>query len=311
MSHSDFQAITVTLNPAVDRTVVIPGFTAGAVNRVSSSTDRPGGKGVNVARTLANLGHTTAATGFLGRENSTLFEEEFRQRGICDYFVRVTGATRVGIKIVDPVLGQTTDVNFPGLCPQAAQIEQFSVGMKQLQAPWCVLSGSLPEGVEITFYRDLTRQLRARGIRVMMDTSGAPLRHALEAVPTAIKPNIHELSELLGTSLQTREEVLNAAASLLQRGIELVVISMGAEGALFVDKDQAITVKPPAIQVHSTVGAGDAMVAGTVAGAIRGLSISDQARLATACSVHVLIQRPAEDFKNGSLSETISRITLH
>lgn len=144
----------------------------------------------------------------------------------------------------------------------------------------------------------------------MMDTSGEPLRLALEATPTAIKPNIHELSELVGSPLETREAVFHAASELLQRGIELVVISMGGEGALFVTKHEAVTVKPPSIPVHSTVGAGDAMVAGTVAGALRGLSLADQARLATACSIHILTQRPPQDFNQTAIEKTMSLVTV-
>jgi len=305
-----FQAITITLNPAVDCTVSIPGFTAGAVNRVASLENRPGGKGVNVAFTLASLGHRTAATGFLGRDNRAMFEEAFRARGIADHFVRLPGATRVGIKIVDPKLGQTTDVNFPGLHPDSSNHQRFMEMMEQFSAPWCVLAGSVPEGLEKTIYRDLTAQLRGRGIKVMMDTSGEPLKYALEALPTAIKPNIHELSELLGTTLTTPQEVQNAAAELIRRGIELVVVSMGEEGALFVTRDEAVTVKPPAIEVHSTVGAGDAMVAGTVAGALRELSLTEQARLATACSVHVLTKRPPEDFNQEAMEDTMALTTV-
>src|SRR5438105_8840919 len=118
------KVITITLNPAIDQTLGIPGFAAGAVNRVAWSQQDAGGKGVNVAALLADLGVPVAATGFLGADNPTLFENLFRQKGIEDRFVRVAGATRVGIKIVDDrMAGRTTDVNFPGLEPRAAAAE--------------------------------------------------------------------------------------------------------------------------------------------------------------------------------------------
>ena len=285
---SALQAVTVTLNPAVDCTVSIPGFAPGEVNRVETVQHRAGGKGVNVALSLASMGHQVAATGFLGEENRALFDKAFHDAQVADYFVHLAGSTRVGIKVVDAVRKETTDINFPGLAPSAAELKRLTAGIEQLSAPWFVLSGSLPEGVDAAIYRSVIHSLRSRGCKVALDTSGEPLRLALEAGPTIIKPNIDELSTLLGTALDTRDKIIHAAKDLLGRGIELVVVSMGAEGALFVSKDEVLTAVPPAMEVRSTVGAGDAMVAGLISGALRGLPLADQARLATASSMRVL-----------------------
>lgn len=285
---SALEAVTLTLNPAVDCTVSIPGFAPGGVNRVESVQHRPGGKGVNVALSLAGMGHRVAVTGFLGEENRGLFDKAFHEAQVADYFVHLPGSTRVGIKIVDSTQRQTTDINFPGLAPSEEMLKRLMAGIEQLAAPWFVLSGSLPEGVDAAIYRSLIRSLRSRGCKVALDTSGEPLRLALEALPHIIKPNIDELSTLLGAAMDTRDKVVRAAREILARGVELVVVSMGAEGALFVSKDECITAAPPAMEVRSTVGAGDAMVAGVISGALRGLSLADQARLATASSMRVL-----------------------
>jgi 1-phosphofructokinase len=286
---SGLEVVTLTLNPAVDCTVTIPGFAAGEVNRVETVYYRAGGKGVNVGLALAGMGHRVAVTGFLGEENRALFDQAFRESQIADYFVHLPGSTRVGIKIVDVQENQTTDINFPGLAPSSSALRLLKSGMEQLAASWFVLSGSLPEGIGATMYQSLVRSLRQRGCRVALDTSGAPLRHALESGPHIIKPNIEELSTLLGVPLDSRESIMHGARETLQRyGVELVVVSMGAEGALFVTKDECITAVPPSMEVRSTVGAGDAMVAGIISGALRGLSLSDQARLATASSMRVL-----------------------
>lgn len=288
---SSLEVVTLTLNPAVDCTVTIPGFAAGEVNRVETVQHRAGGKGVNVALALAGMGHRVAVTGFLGEENRALFDEAFHERQVADYFVHLAGSTRVGIKIVDVQKNQTTDINFPGLMPPSNALRLLRSGMEQLAAPWFVLSGSLPEGMDATIYQSLIRSLRQRGCKVALDTSGAPLRHALEAGPNVIKPNLAELSAFLGVTLESRESVAHAARETLQRyGIELVVVSMGADGALFVTKNECINAVPPAMEVHSTVGAGDAMVAGIISGALRGLSLADQARLATASSMRVLVR---------------------
>jgi 1-phosphofructokinase len=285
---SALQAVTVTLNPAVDCTVTIPGFAPGEVNRVETVHHRAGGKGVNVALALAGMGHLVAATGFLGEENRDLFDKAFHEAQVADYFVHLPGSTRVGIKIVDDLQRQTTDINFPGLAPSEAELTRLTAGIEQLSAPWFVLSGSLPEGVDAGMYRTMIRALRARGSKVALDTSGEPLRLALEASPQVIKPNVDEFSAFLGAPLDTREKIIHAARDLLSRGMELVVVSMGAEGALFVTKDEVLTAVPPAMEVRSTVGAGDAMVAGMISGALRGLTLADQARLATASSMRVL-----------------------
>ncbi|QIF04963.1 1-phosphofructokinase [Roseimicrobium sp. ORNL1] len=286
---SVLEAVTLTLNPAVDCTVTIPGFTAGGVNRVETVQHRPGGKGVNVALALAGMGHRVAVTGFLGEENRALFDQAFHEARVADYFVHLAGSTRVGIKIVDAEKKETTDINFPGLAPTSNALRLLRSGMEQLAASWFVLSGSLPEGVDVTIYQSLIRLLRQRGCKVALDTSGAPLRHALEAGPQIIKPNIDELATLMGAELNTRELVVEAARGILQQhGVELVVVSMGAEGAVFVTKDECIHAAPPAMEVRSTVGAGDAMVAGIISGELRGLSLADQARLATASSMRVL-----------------------
>lgn len=283
------EVVTLTLNPAVDCTVTIPGFAAGKVNRVETVYHRPGGKGVNVALALAGMGHRVAVTGFLGEENRALFDQAFVEARVADYFVHLAGSTRVGIKIVDAEKKETTDINFPGLTPPGNALGLLRSGMEQLAASWFVLSGSLPEGVDATIYQSLIRSLRQRGCKVTLDTSGAPLRHALEAGPDIIKPNIEELSTLIGARLDTLAKVAEAARNILQQyGVELVVVSMGAEGALFVTKDECISAVPPAMEVRSTVGAGDAMVAGIISGALRGMSLVEQARLATACSMRVL-----------------------
>ncbi|HMQ34842.1 MAG TPA: 1-phosphofructokinase family hexose kinase, partial [Chloroflexaceae bacterium] len=246
------EVITVTLNPAIDRTVTIPDFEAGKVNRVEQAQDHPGGKGVNVAVALADAGHRVAVTGFLGRENVTTFEDLFARKGIADQFVRIAGRTRVGIKIADPLRDQTTDINFPGPAPAPADLAALRERLAASAAPWAVLAGSLPPGVAPDLYAELVAMLKAGGRRVALDTSGEPLRHALAATPHLIKPNIHELEALVGAPLPDAAAVLAAAQGLLARGVELVVVSMGGEGALFIARGREVRARPPAVTVRST-----------------------------------------------------------
>jgi 1-phosphofructokinase len=279
---------TVTLNPAIDRTVTIENFTAGKVNRAGEVRSNPGGKGVNVASALADFGLCVSVTGFLGRENAADFEKLFAQKGIEDRFVRIDGQTRVGIKIVDPVRNDTTDINFPGPAPTSGDLASLRERLEAIDARWFVLAGSLPLGVEATFYGDLVTLLKSRGCKVALDTSGESLEKALKSGPDLIKPNIHELEALLGDRLEGEEAVVSAAQRLVAGGIELVIVSMGPEGACYVTADECLVARPPDVEVRSTVGAGDAMVAGTVAGRLRDLSLGDCARMGTAFSLEAL-----------------------
>jgi 1-phosphofructokinase len=304
--------VTVTLNPALDQTVTIPRFTAGEVNRVAAVTQVPGGKGVNVASALADHGYCVAVTGFLGQDNAGEFEELFARKEIADHFIRLPGPTRVGIKISDPELGQTTDINYPGLAPAEFDLRKLHreiTDLAGLDHPWFVLGGSVPPGVSPGIYAELVRQIRALGKQVVLDTSGEPLRLALEAGPAIIKPNVHELEELLGRRLSSSGQVLEAARELRGRGIGLVVVSMGAEGALFVAEQGAVLARPPRIKILSTVGAGDAMVAGTVAAQLRGLDLAETARLATAFSV-VALQRLDASACVGGVEATLPHVSV-
>jgi 1-phosphofructokinase len=287
-THGATDVVTVTLNPAIDQTVTIPRFAAGKVNRVEQVESDPGGKGVNVASILADDGHAVAVTGFLGRENPALFEDLFARKRIRDCFVRIAGQTRVGVKIIDPVLQQTTDINFPGQAPSAADVDALMRTLEATDGAWFVLSGSIPPGVDASIYRTLVAGLRARGRQVLLDTSGEALRLALEVAPHAIKPNIHELEVLVGRALPDEDSVLAAVRPLQERGIRLIVVSMGSLGACFVADRTAVTARPPRVDVKSTVGAGDAMVAGIVAAQLRGAPLATCARLATAFSLDAI-----------------------
>ncbi len=282
------EVATVTLNPAIDRTVTIPNFAAGKVNRVEEMQQHPGGKGVNVASILADFGHAVAVTGFLGRENSVSFEELFARKRIADHFVRIAGQTRVGIKISDPVQQETTDINFPGQAPTPADVDTLFQRLAAMSGAWFVLAGSLPPGVAPTIYRDLVTTLKAQGRNVALDTSGEALRYALDAAPQIIKPNVHELEEIVGMPLTTPAAIVEAVQPFLARGTRLVAVSMGAEGACFVTTDAVVTARPPRVEVKSTVGAGDAMVSGIVVGQLRNAPLTACARLATACSLDAI-----------------------
>ncbi|AKC84119.1 hypothetical protein IMCC26134_12165 [Verrucomicrobia bacterium IMCC26134] len=280
--------MAVTLNPAIDVTVLARELHLGAVNRVESGGRLPGGKGVNVAAALAREGHRVSAHGFLGRENEAEFATFFDASGIADNCVRLPGATRMGIKIVDRARGETTDLNFPGLGPDDSALVELAARIDAAEATWCVLAGSLPPGVPANFYASSIRRLKVRGVRVALDTSGEALRIGLAAGPEVAKPNVHELEEIAGRRLPDTDSIVAAAKAIVAAGTGLVVVSRGAEGGCFVTADAVVLARGPMIREGSTVGAGDAMVAGIVASRLEGLSLAECARRATAYSLRAL-----------------------
>jgi 1-phosphofructokinase family hexose kinase len=270
---------------------------------------------VNVASFLADFGCSVAATGFLGENNTGIFEKLFTRKQIDDRFVRIAGNTRIGIKISDEEKQETTDLNFPGQTPTEHDIDALFEIVDALTADcqWFVLAGSIPAGVSPGIYGDLVKLIKGNGRQVALDTSGEGFSKALAHTPSLIKPNIHELEEFTGKQLETQGDVIRAAQEFLNQGIETVVVSMGADGALFLEQEEKILAVPPEIPVKSTVGAGDAMVSGTVAGKIQQKSLTDCARLATAFSLSAISQvelglpdtETFESFKNQVIVKTI------
>lgn len=281
---------TVSLNPAIDQTVLIPNFTAGEVNRVEREQSDAGGKGVNVASFLAHFGFDVTVSGFLGDANQQPFVRLFAEKGIHDRFVRVPGLTRVNVKIVDEAQNRVTDINFPGLLIDGEDLTRLFEAVNTLadDIEWFVLSGSVPSSVPETVYAELLALLKRRGKTIVLDASGPAFAAAIPAGPDIIKPNIVELQELVGERLDGHAEIVEAARSLVARGVRLVAVSMGPRGAIFVEDGAAVLAVPPKITVKSTVGAGDAMVSGLVTGTVRGLDLPDRARLATAFSLGAL-----------------------
>jgi len=281
---------TITVNPAVDETISVDNFKLGTVNRSQGYRYDAGGKGVNVASFLADYGISVAVTGFLGEENADVFERHFERKGIEDRFVRVPGETRVNIKIMDEVNQVTTDLNMPGQVPGEYAVSKLMEQVEAMsEACECfVLSGNIQSGLPSNFYADIIQLLKSKKRRVVLDTSGDALTESVKVKPNIIKPNIHELSALVNKSLNGIESVYSSAVSLINEDTTVVVISMGKDGALFVEKDQAFVAKPPEVTVKSTVGAGDAMVAGLVAGLSKKMSLRECARLATAFSLGMI-----------------------
>jgi 1-phosphofructokinase len=289
---TDMKIATVTLNPAIDQAVRVDNFRPNSVNRGREIGFDASGKGVNVASFLVDYGYQTAVTGYLGQANVDVFEQFFAAKGIEDHFIRIPGKTRVNIKIIDAQKQQTTDINMPGETPsQEATKALFEMIARLAASPeyeWFVLAGSLPPHTPATIYSEIIRRLKRQRKCVLLDTSGQALREGVLAGPTIVKPNLEELQQLVGHALTSEAEIEQAAQQLLHNDIELVVVSMGAQGAMLVEQATTLIACPPTMVVKKTFGAGDALVAGLIAARIQGASLADCGRLATAFSMGVI-----------------------
>nr|WP_024934905.1 1-phosphofructokinase [Actinomadura madurae] len=263
--------VTVTLNPSLDRTIEVDVLTRGAVIRARSARLDPGGKGVNVSRALLANDVASAAVVAVGGADGDQLRRLLETEGMRVRAVRVAGRTRSNVTVVEPG-GVVTKLNEPGGPLSPVELDEVGavVAAEAGAASWVVGCGSLPPGVPDATYADMCRRFAPDGIRVAVDTSGPALRAAVTAGPDLIKPNREELAEAAGGPVDTVADAVEAAAELRARGARAVLVSLGAEGAVLVDDDGVLTGEAPVAHPRSTVGAGDALLAGFLAGGARG-----------------------------------------
>lgn len=280
--------ITVTANPSLDRTVVLDRpLHPGSVQRITKVSVEAGGKGVNVARAIHQAGRDVRAIFPCAPEDP--FLDLVDSLGLAHSHVDVSHPTRMNLTICGPD-GVTTKLNEPGGPYTSAQVQAFSDLVVQacIGASWVVLSGSLPPGMPVGWYSDIVPILRTLGCKVAVDTSDAPLGALAERFPASapdlIKPNSTELAQLSGTNASQLEAnamagdvvaVVEAATALLDQGVGTVLVTLGAAGAVLVTEGNALWASPPQIEVKSTVGAGDAAVAGYVMASEQGAALDE------------------------------------
>jgi len=297
---ADCNVVTVTLNPALDLTGSLDTLNIGSISLVNSGSLHPAGKGVNVARVLADLGAKVTVTGFLGRENDALFCGLFHELKVQDEFVRVPGSTRINVKLVEKN-GDVSDINFPGINISAQAVTAFEATLFKLAEThdFFIFAGSLPKGVSPELCTKWMKKLHKMGKKVIFDSSREALKAGLDAQPWFIKPNDEELSELVGAPLTSASACQDAAQHLAQKGIENIVISLGAKGVMWLSNDKQSTpleqavwryAQPPSMQVVSTVGAGDTLVAGFCWGAMNQWKAEHTLSFATALSALAVTQ---------------------
>lgn len=287
--------LTVTLNTALDVTYRVPRLLPHASHRVAAVTERPGGKGINVARVLAALGHEVTATGFTGGPVGAVVRDLLAQSpGVVDALVPCADTTRRTLAVVDEASGDTTQFNEPGPLITAAEWSRFLDRYEDLLAAGAravALCGSLPPGVPVGAYAVLVRAARAAGVPVLLDTSGEALRRGVAARPEIIKPNAAELAELTGS-----REPLPATRDARRRGAHAVVTSLGPDGLLAATPEGAWRAAPPRTLTGNPTGAGDSAVAGLLSALTEGLDWPERLARAVALSAATVHAPTAGEF---------------
>jgi 1-phosphofructokinase/tagatose 6-phosphate kinase len=262
--------VTATLNAAIDRTVAVPNFRLGHRHRAVESRTVAGGKGVNVARALALLGRPVIATGFAGGPTGTRVLEELREEAILTDFTRIASETRVNMAVVDPTSGEQTEINERGPAVSPEEVERFVERLRYLAsgAKICVLAGTLPPGAGDDLYARLVEDLRERGVFVALDADGERMLAGLRAGASVVTPNEREAEELVGQEFADRGDVVEGLSELVRLGAGEAAITR-PDGCVAVvgqgDERHFLEVRTRSLEPVSTVGSGDAFLAGYVA----------------------------------------------
>lgn len=276
--------LTVTFNPCIDKTINIDGFNYGGLNRADKVREDVGGKGINVAKVLKSFGKPCISYAMVAGQNGKKLMDFLENEGIDAICTQVEGEIRTNHKVVNKKDKITTEINEKGFtvlaedCTRAVKTIEKALESCDI----LVLAGSIPNGMDDRIYADLTLIANSHGVKVILDADTDKLKYGIDACPYAIKPNLYEFEILTCKKLDSIEVIVSEAKKLIQRGIELVVISMGAEGAVFVNRDGAYKAEPFDIDCKSTVGAGDSMVAAMAYSVHNGIAIEDMAKLSVA-----------------------------
>jgi 1-phosphofructokinase len=307
--------VTVTLNAALDRTLTVPHFQLGHRHRASDVLTLAGGKGINVARALKRLDVPVVATGLAGGRTGTRIVEELTSEAILNDFVRIGEDSRTSTAVVDPTEGSYTEINEWG--PKVTEVE-LEVLLDKLHylsrgADFVVFAGTLPRGVDESFYADAVRDLNRRDVQVILDSEGQPLRYGVEAEPFLVSPNQLEAEHVVGQELEDEEDFLMALDTMAELGARNVQITMEAGCyALFREDRQVKRYKAlaPNVEAVSVVGAGDVLLAQFIAAQLVGKTSEEALRLAVAAGAASTLEVGAGRFDPREANRLVAGVEL-
>ena len=305
--------ITVTLNPALDKTIEIDEFKIDTVNRITATRVDAGGKGINVSKVIRELKHKSTALGFLGGSSGNQIKNYLDDLNIINDFLPISGESRTNTKIFDKINNTHTDINESG--PSLGQEDIIKIKEKIME--YCkvdsivVLSGSVPRGVSPSVYAEIITQVKNKCGKVILDAEGQLLMEGIKAGPYMVKPNIDELEKAFGSSINNEAQVIETAKKILEYGVKYVVISLGSEGSMFISSDSVAKVKGIKVEVKSTVGAGDSMVAALAVATAQDYCFEDAIKLACATSTANVMTEGTQTGRQVDIERLKSQITIN
>ncbi len=293
-----YPIITLTLNPSLDKSTHFTGLIAEQKIRCEKPRYDAGGGGINVSKAIAKLGGDSFCIHTSGGSAGKMLEELIQKEGIANKVIPTQNWTRENFIAFENITKAQYRFGFPGNELSEAEKETVIETIKTIKATYLVLSGSLNEGLPTDFYQTIAETAKASGIKVIVDTSGEALQKVLEKGVYLIKPNIGELAKLIGVERLTLPEVEKAAKTLIEKGsAEIVVVSLGAEGAILVSKNQTEFVTAPKAVKKSTVGAGDSMVGGMAWALSQNKTLKEVIQWGVSCGTAATMNEGTQLFK--------------
>lgn len=304
--------LTVTLNAAIDKRYVVSGFQEGEVNRVLECAFTPGGKGLNVSKPAAIAGAEVVATGFAGGHAGRYITESLADFYVKSEFYHLEAESRSCINIWDEEKKKQTEFLEPGFTVSEAEFDGFLQKFHSLisAADVVTISGSVPKGLDGTAYQRMVAMVKETGKKVILDTSGVLLQMGIQSKPTMVKPNIDEIRMLTGSRCDSLEELICAGQKIHESGVEIVVISLGAEGSLLICAEGVYQAEVPKIAAVNTVGCGDSMIAGFAIGLEKQMEIRESLRLASAISAAAALREETGFFVKEDMERIYDQILI-
>ena len=305
--------ITVTLNPSIDKTVFVEKLNPNELNRAEQTRLDPGGKGVNVARALKNFGVDILATGLIAGESGRRLLDYLSRGGVSVDFYEIDGDTRTNLKILDQSNQKITEINEKGFFVSEQDLNGFRNKFIALLefTDIVVLSGSLPPGVPQNFYYECIQLAKRKGKKVILDADGEAFVAGVQAAPFAIKPNLPELELVIGKKLSTINEIVKAVMYFLDKGIDIVIVSMGADGAVIGNHDEIYKADTWDISVKGATGSGDSMVAALAYSLLHNYPLTDVAKMTIAAGTITASKVGTQVCTLDEVVESLDYVQLH
>ena len=305
---------TITLNTAVDKTIILNRMEIGVTNRVVESRIDPGGKGTDVSRVIVELGGDTKALGFVAGDSGHYLHRVLTHHYLVktDFIWLEDQQTRTNTIIVDLESDRQTMLNEAGPTVDDVSLDLMreKIRASAKQSEYMVFAGSLPQGVPTDFYREMIQIAKEAGSKTVLDADGEPLHLGLESVPYMIKPNMEEAGRLLGRELSTDKEIIAGIKELHDRGIKYVLISMGSRGLIATDGRQMLHVRPPKVEMKSPVGCGDSVIGGFLVALSQGQDFRMALELGTAAGAATAIMPGTQLCQREDVERFLSGVTV-